>query len=74
MIHEVAIMRFLEANDRFHRAEFSCEQAAEYMGVSVSTFYRRVLTKIYIYGRILPSEKKEMGKCRDAKNAVLGRW
>jgi hypothetical protein len=41
MIHEVAIMRFLEANDRFHRAEFSREQAAEYMGVSVSTFYRK---------------------------------
>ncbi|MDR2054592.1 MAG: plasmid mobilization relaxosome protein MobC [Desulfovibrio sp.] len=34
-------MRFLEANDRFHRAEFSREQAAECMDVSVSAFYRK---------------------------------
>ena len=40
-IHEVAAMRFSEANGRFHRGELSCEQAAELMGVSVSTFYRK---------------------------------
>lgn len=40
-IHEVAAMRFFEANDRFHQGELSCEQAAKMMGVSVSTFFRR---------------------------------
>lgn len=40
-LHEVAAMRFLEANGRFHRGELSCEQAAELIGVSVSTFYRK---------------------------------
>jgi transposase len=34
-------MRFLEVNDRFSQRELSCEQAAELMGVSVSTFYRK---------------------------------
>jgi len=40
-LHEVAAMRFFEANGRFHRGELSCEQAAELLGVSVSTFYRK---------------------------------
>jgi ferredoxin len=30
----------------------------------------RVLTKIYIYGRILPSENKEMGQCRPVKMRI----
>ncbi|MDL2279586.1 helix-turn-helix domain-containing protein, partial [Desulfovibrio sp. OttesenSCG-928-G11] len=34
-------MRFLEANTRFHRGDLNCEQAAELMGVSVSTFFRK---------------------------------
>jgi transposase len=41
--HEVAAMRFLEVNERFSRHELSCEQAAEVLGVSVSTFYRKRL-------------------------------
>jgi transposase len=40
-IHEVAAMRFLEADRRFRQGELSCEQAAELLGVSVSTFYRK---------------------------------
>jgi transposase len=40
-IHEVAAMRFLEVNERFSQQELTCEQAAEVMGVSVSTFYRK---------------------------------
>jgi hypothetical protein len=40
-IHEVAAMRFFEANSRFQCGELDCEQAAELMGVSVSTFYRK---------------------------------
>jgi transposase len=40
-IHEVSAMRFWEVNERFHRHELTCEQAAEVMGVSVSTFYRK---------------------------------
>jgi hypothetical protein len=40
-IHEVAAMRFLEVNERFSQRELTCEQAAEVMGVSVSTFYRK---------------------------------
>ena len=34
-------MRFFEANSRFQRGDLSCEQAAELMGVSVSTFFRK---------------------------------
>ncbi|MDL2216497.1 ISNCY family transposase [Desulfovibrio sp. OttesenSCG-928-M14] len=34
-------MRFLEVNTRFHRGDLNCEQAAELMGVSVSTFFRK---------------------------------
>jgi transposase len=34
-------MRFLDANEFFHQGRMSCEQAAEFMGVSVSTFYRK---------------------------------
>jgi transposase len=34
-------MRFFEVNERFSRQELTCEQAAEVMGVSVSTFYRK---------------------------------
>jgi len=34
-------MRFLEVNERFSLQELTCEQAAELMGVSVSTFYRK---------------------------------
>jgi hypothetical protein len=30
-------------------------------------------TRIYIYVRVFPSEKKEMGQCRHAKNAVPGK-
>lgn len=40
-LHEVATMRFLEVNARFHQGELSCEQSAELMGVSVSTFFRK---------------------------------
>jgi transposase len=40
-IHEVAAMRFFEVNERFSRHELTCEQAAEVIGVSVSTFYRK---------------------------------
>ncbi len=34
-------MRFLEIHSRYEMGELSCEQAAEIMGVSVSTFYRK---------------------------------
>ena len=34
-------MRFFEIYDRFTQGELSCEQAAEIMGVSVSTFFRQ---------------------------------
>lgn len=34
-------MRFLDVNDRFHQGELSCKQAAEIMGVSMSTFFRK---------------------------------
>lgn len=34
-------MRFLEVHSRYEQGELSCEQAAEIMGVSVSTFYRK---------------------------------
>lgn len=34
-------MRFLEVNERFRQGELSCEQSAELMGVSVSTFFRK---------------------------------
>ena len=40
-IHEVATMLFLKAERRFRQGELSCEQAAELLGVSVSTFYRK---------------------------------
>ena len=40
-IHEVAAMRFLEIENRFRQKKLSCEQAAELLGVSVSTFYRK---------------------------------
>jgi transposase len=34
-------MRFLEVYPRFEQSELSCKQAAEIMGVSVSSFYRK---------------------------------
>jgi transposase len=40
-LHEVAIMRFSEVNIKFGRGEFTTEQAAEVLGVSVSTFFRK---------------------------------
>ena len=40
-IHEVATMRFLEVNSRFEQNELSCQQAAEILGVSASSFYRK---------------------------------
>jgi hypothetical protein len=41
VFHEVTAMRFFEANRRFGRGEFTTEQAAEFLGVSVSTFFRK---------------------------------
>jgi transposase len=40
-IHEVAAMRFLEIEPRFRQGKLTCEQAAEILGVSLSTFYRK---------------------------------
>jgi transposase len=40
-IHEVATMRFLEIMPGFRQGKLSCEQAAELLGLSVSTFYRK---------------------------------
>jgi transposase len=39
--HEVMKMRFFEVNSRFSRKELSTEEAAEILGVSVSTFFRK---------------------------------
>jgi transposase len=40
-IHEVIAMRFWEVTSRFQQGTLSCEQAAELMGISVSTFLRK---------------------------------
>lgn len=39
-LHEVMIMRFLEVNEKFRKNKLSCGEAAEILGVSISTFYR----------------------------------
>jgi transposase len=38
--HEVLVMRFADVNQRFRRSELGCDEAAEILGISVSTFYR----------------------------------
>ncbi len=40
-IHEVFSMRFTEVNERFSRGRLSTDEAAQLLGVSVSTFYRK---------------------------------
>lgn len=37
LLHEVMIMRFLDVNDRFRKNKLSCGEAAEILGVSIST-------------------------------------
>ncbi|MDR3357715.1 MAG: helix-turn-helix domain-containing protein [Desulfovibrio sp.] len=39
--HEVIKMKFFEVNSRFSRRELSTGEAAEILGVSVSTFFRK---------------------------------
>ncbi len=41
LIEEVFKMRFTEINDRFQKKQLSCEEAADLLGISVSTFYRK---------------------------------
>ena len=39
--YEVAIIKFLEINERFAKKQLTCEEAAEILGISISTFYRK---------------------------------
>jgi len=39
-INEVLKMRFLDIYSQYEKAKLSCEEAAEVLGISVSTFYR----------------------------------
>ena len=39
-VHEARKMRFLDVNQRFVNGKLSCDQAADILGVCVSTFYR----------------------------------
>jgi len=38
---EVFKMRFIEIHDRYGKKELTCEEAAELLGISISTFYRK---------------------------------
>ena len=41
LTEEVFKMRFTEINDRFQKKRLRCEEAADLLGISVSTFYRK---------------------------------
>ena len=41
LTEEVFKMRFIEVNDRFQKKQLSSEEAADLLGISISTFYRK---------------------------------
>jgi transposase len=41
LTEEVFKMRFTEINDRFQKKQLSCEEAADLLAISLSTFYRK---------------------------------